>query len=178
MMDIGTIRQKQHRLWNTSHPAIIAVVKYSTLEGGTRVPFIAYWPKEIKQRNVSDVLFSQIDLLASFAKMLNQKLPKGEFTDSHDHFATMIGKENKNRDSIIEQPANGALCIIKDGWKYITPGNGMTLMKAVNIETGYSKEDQLYNLKEDPLEWNNLALKYPQKVTALKAVLEKIKGEY
>jgi len=39
-------------------------------------------------------LSSEIDLMASFAKMLNEKLPKNEFTDSRDYFNTLIGKRN------------------------------------------------------------------------------------
>jgi hypothetical protein len=50
-------------------------------------------------------------------------------------------------------------------------------MKAVNIETGYSKKDQLYNLKDDPRELKNLASKYPDKVKELKALLSKTKAE-
>ena len=152
--------------------------KYSTLEGGTRIPFMVYWANKIKPNTVSNALISQIDLMASFAKMLKEKLPDNEFTDSRDYFNTLIGKQNKSRDYIIEQPANSALAIVKDGWKYITPSNGPALMKEVNIETGYSKEDQLYNLKEDPQELNNVALKYPEKLAELKNILKKAEDSY
>ncbi len=152
--------------------------KYSALEGGTRIPFIVYWSGQIKPRSESNALFSQIDLMASFAKMLNQKLPANEFTDSRNYFNTLAGKEKRDREYLIEQPLNSALCIIKDGWKYITPSNGNPFMSTVKIETGYSKEDQLYNLKDDPRELNNLAKKYPGKVADLKALLEKIKAAY
>ena len=39
--------------------------KYSAFEGGTRIPAIVRWPKKITQPQVSDVLVSQIDWLAS-----------------------------------------------------------------------------------------------------------------
>jgi len=152
--------------------------KYSVLEGGTRVPLITYWANKIKPNTVSNALFSQIDLVASFVKMLKEKLPDNEFTDSRDYFNTLIGKQNKSRDYIIEQPANSALAIVKDGWKYIKPSNGPALMKEVNIETGYSKEDQLYNLKEDPQELQNLALRYPEKLAELKNLLKKVEDSY
>lgn len=152
--------------------------KYSTLEGGTRIPFMVYWANKIKPNTVSNALISQIDLMASFAKMLKEKLPDNEFTDSRDYFNTLIGKQNKSRDYIIEQPANSALAIVKDGWKYIKPSNGPALMKEVNIETGYSKEDQLYNLKEDPQELHNVALKYPEKLAELKNILKKAEDSY
>lgn len=37
--------------------------KYSTFEGGTRVPFIVHWPAMIKEPSVKDGLVSQIDFL-------------------------------------------------------------------------------------------------------------------
>ncbi len=151
--------------------------KYSALEGGTRIPFIVYWPKHVKPNTVSNALFTQVDLMASFAKMLHEKLPPNEFTDSRDYFTTMIGKSDRDRNYIIEQPENMALCIVKDGWKYLTPANGPAILPGVNIESGISQEDQLYNLKNDPRELHNLARAYPQKVAELKKLLEKTKAE-
>jgi arylsulfatase A-like enzyme len=151
--------------------------KYSVLEGGTRVPFIVCWANRIKPRTVSDALFSQVDLMASFARMLGEKLPEKEFTDSRDYFNTLTGKEKTGRDYIIEQPINKLLAIVKDGWKYISPGNGPAVFPAVNIESGYSKEDQLYNLHDDPREMHNLAAKYPQKLAELKTLLSKVEAE-
>ena len=43
--------------------------KYSAFEGGTRVPVIVHWPKAINKPEVSDVLISQIDWLASLASL-------------------------------------------------------------------------------------------------------------
>jgi arylsulfatase A len=152
--------------------------KYSALEGGTRIPMIVYWADTVKPNTVSNAMFSQIDLMASFAKMLNEKLQDTEFTDSRDHFSTLTGQENISRNFIIEQPENRALCIVEDGWKYITPSNGPALLKAVNIESGYSKKEQLYNLKEDPKELHNLALKNTQKLWELKNLLKKTEESY
>ena len=152
--------------------------KYSVLEGGTRIPFIVYWANEVSPNTVSNALITQIDLMASFAKMLNEKLPENEFTDSRDYFSTLTGEKDISRDFIIEQPGNNALAIVKDGWKYITPSNGPALLKDVNIESGYSKADQLYHLKDDPRELNNVAKKYPEKVLELKNLLKKTENSY
>ncbi|MBZ4187792.1 sulfatase family protein [Niabella beijingensis] len=148
--------------------------KYSAFEAGTRVPFIVHWPGHIRGGARSDALVSQVDLMASFASLLQVKLPDGEFTDSRDYLSTFLGKAKRDRDFIVEQPANSALCIVKDGWKYMTPSKGPALMTAVNIETGYSAQEQLYDLKNDPGERSNLAGKYPQRVAALKLLLKKV----
>ncbi|HAL05229.1 MAG TPA: arylsulfatase, partial [Verrucomicrobiales bacterium] len=48
--------------------------KYSVLEGGTRTPFITYWPGKIKP-GVSDEIVCTIDMAASFAALTGTKLP-------------------------------------------------------------------------------------------------------
>jgi arylsulfatase A-like enzyme len=152
--------------------------KYSALEGGTRIPFIVFWANKIKPDTITNALFSQVDLMASFAGMLKEKLPSKEFTDSRNYFTTLTGKENRSRNYIVEQAENMTLSIVKDGWKYISPSNGPALMKKVNIETGYSKEDQLYNLKEDPKELHNVASEYEKKLAELKSLLSRTKAEF
>ncbi len=151
--------------------------KYSVLEAGTRMPFIVYWANHVKPNTVSNALVSQIDLTADFAAMLNEKLPANEFTDSRNYFSTLIGETQIDRNYIIEQPENSnALSIVnEDGWKYITPSNGPALLKTVNIKTGYSKQEQLYDLKSDPKELHNLAKTNPQKVAEMKVLLAKVK---
>ena len=49
----------------------------SAFEGGTRVPVIVHWPKAINKPEVSDVLISHIDWLASLASLVDARIPKG-----------------------------------------------------------------------------------------------------
>ncbi|PGH38353.1 MAG: hypothetical protein CRN43_15665 [Candidatus Nephrothrix sp. EaCA] len=76
-----------------------------------------------------------------------------------------------------EQPLNNILAIVKGQWKYLSPCQGKPFMEAVEIETGCSQAEQLYDLKNDPRELNNLAAKQPKKAAELKALLEKVKGQ-
>ncbi|QIL41878.1 arylsulfatase [Pedobacter sp. HDW13] len=148
--------------------------KYSALEGGTRVPFIINWPAGIKPA-VSDALVSQIDFIQSFAALLQAKIPAGTATDSENQLASFLGKNKTGRSVYIEQ--GGALSIIKDNWKYITPEKGPAYAKAVGIETGNLDAPQLYDLSKDKEEKNNLAATYPDKVKALAALLAEIKSK-
>lgn len=50
--------------------------KYSAYEAGTRIPFIVRWPAKVKPSKQQS-LFSQIDVYASLASLLNQPLRKG-----------------------------------------------------------------------------------------------------
>lgn len=148
--------------------------KYSAFEGGTRVPFIISWPKKIRPK-VSSALVCQIDFLASFSKLINQSIPAGDATDSEDMLDAFLGKSNTGRSVLVKQ--GGALAIIKDDWKYISPSNGTAYDKQTGIETGSFPSPQLYNLKEDVGEKNNLAVQYPEKVKEMAALLDKIKQD-
>lgn len=148
--------------------------KYSALEGGTRVPFIVNWPAQVKPK-VSSALVSQIDLLASFSKLTNQAIPTGEASDSENQLEALLGRSTKGRSVFIEQ--GGALSIIKEGWKYITPSKGTAYMVNVGIESGNATDLQLYNLNEDIGEKNNLATKYPEKTKELADLLKAMQAK-
>lgn len=148
--------------------------KYSAFEAGTRVPWIIRWPAVIKP-GVSDALVCQIDLLASFAKLLQRPLPASEARDSENHIDAFLGKTKKGRDVLVQQ--GGALSVVKGNWKYIAPGNGAAFNKLTGIELGNAPAPQLYDLKNDIGETNNLAAKYGDKVKELSALLEAIKNQ-
>lgn len=148
--------------------------KYSNFEAGTRVPLIVKWPVKVKPR-VSDALVSQVDLFASFSELLNEKLENGVAPDSHSYLSTFLGKSKKGRDYVVEQA--GALSITTGDWKYIAPSNGPAYGKETNTEYGNSKEIQLYRIKEDRGEKNNIAPKHREKVAELNAYLESEKAK-
>lgn len=146
--------------------------KYSILEGGTRVPFIVSWPGTVKP-GVSGALVNQVDLLASFAAMLRQPLKENEAPDSWNILGTLLGKSQQGRSSMVEQ-AN-TLALVKGDWKYIAPQQGPKLFKEVNIESGLDTIPQLYNLKTDLGEKNNVAAAHPEMVKEMATMLETIK---
>lgn len=148
--------------------------KYSIFEAGTRVPFVVSWPAKMKQA-VSDALVSQVDIFASLAKLIGKEIPAGVAPDSRDQLTTLLGEDTKGRDYIVEQA--GSLSVSDGNWKYIAPSNGAAYNRLTNTELGNNKEPQLYNLKEDIGEKNNLAAQYPEKAEELKAILEREKAK-
>lgn len=146
--------------------------KYSLFDGGTRVLFIAKWTGKIKP-GVSDALFSQVDLPASFAELTGQNLEENDAPDSFNHLDALLGKDRKGREWLVEH--SGRLTIIKGDWKYIEPGQGPKIQVNTNTETGNDPMPQLYNLKNDIGEKNNLAEKYPEMVNELSELLKKIR---
>lgn len=146
--------------------------KYSNFEAGTRVPFIVCWPEHVKP-GVSNALFSHIDMFASMEKLTGQEMSEEAGSDSHDYLTVLTGKSQKGREYVIE--SSGSLSISDGEWKYITPNNGPAYNELTNTELGNSKEDQLYNLREDIGERNNLSSLHPDKVAAFKKILEQEK---
>jgi arylsulfatase A-like enzyme len=148
--------------------------KYSAFDGGTRIAFIVRWPGKIKS-GTSDALFSQIDLMASFASLTGQTLPADAGSDSFDQLKALTGQANTGREWLVEHASNGRLSLIRGDWKIIEPGPGQKLNVNTNIETGNDTVPQLYNLKTDLGEENNVAGENMQKYNELKDLLEKIK---
>jgi hypothetical protein len=69
------------------------------------------------------------------------------------------------------------LSTIKGDWKYLAPSNGPAVMRDKNMETGNSKLPQLYNIKKDIGESNNLASRYPEKIAELDELLKDITAQ-
>lgn len=151
--------------------------KYSAFEAGTRVPTIAYWPKEIGKAQVSDVLVSQIDWLASLAALTNSVLPKGAAPDSYNQLGNWVGKEHTDRPWVVEQALNHALSIRTKDWKYIETSQGDSILGGTpQVETGYSGTPQLYDMSREG-EQENLAFKHPEIVYRLQETLKGVRQQ-
>lgn len=148
--------------------------KYSAFEAGTRVPLIVRWPGKIKAGAVSEALFSQVDFYASLAALTGVKVTAGNAPDSFNQLETLLGSK-EGRKYIVQQSLNNRLGIIKGNWKYIEAGHGPKRNIHTNIELGNNPEPQIYNLKDDISERNNLAEKYPAKVKELSELLRKVR---
>lgn len=148
--------------------------KYSAFEAGTRVPFIVRWPRRVKP-GVAYALVCQVDFLASFAALTNQKLSADAAPDSFEVLSALLGESQIGRDHLVEQA--GVLSMRKGTWKLIEPGRGPKVMVNTGIESGQSPEAQLYNLAEDLGETKNLAAPRPELVKELSERLQKIRAE-
>ena len=145
--------------------------KYSLLEAGTRVPFFTYWKGQIKPL-VSDALVCQIDLLESIAKLINIDVKK---TDSQELLDVFTGKSAKGRTNLVIE-ANTKTAFRQGDWIMIPPYSGDSILEEVNIEMGNDKEFQLYNLKMDIGQKNNLAKAQPKKLKEMMKNFELIRG--
>ena len=141
--------------------------KYQIYEGGTRVPLIISWPARVKP-GTSDAMVNQLDFMASFAKLIDVKLPATEAVDSRNMLSVLLGESDKGHTYMIEE--SWGLALRHNDWKYIGPATpkwprGRALIKP-----------SLYNLENDPSEQNNVIEEYPEKAEELKTILNRLKS--
>ncbi|WP_430813815.1 sulfatase family protein [Carboxylicivirga sp. RSCT41] len=146
--------------------------KYSLFEAGARVPFITYWKGTIEPGE-SNALVCQMDLLASLAKLLGTEESN---TDSHELIEVLLGRSSNGREELVIE-ANTRTALRKGDWIIIPPYNGNKINKYVNIETGNDNVYQLYNLREDIAQQNNLANSHPEKLKEMLESFKAIRGE-
>lgn len=89
-------------------------------EAGTRVPFAVYWKGKIKPV-VSNALVSQLDFLASFAQLIDEKTPDG--LDSNEYLDVFMGKSMQARENYVME-AMGRLAYRKGDYVIIPPYDG------------------------------------------------------
>ena len=127
--------------------------KYSKFEGGIRIPFIVSYKNHIRT-GTSSAVISQIDLMASFASMLNAKIPKN---DSENMLKALMGDDSKGREVLYAESNNGSKVLRKGKWVYIEPDNAPSYHRPTKTETAGSRKPQLYNLQYDIGEKENLS---------------------
>jgi arylsulfatase A-like enzyme len=148
--------------------------KYSSFDGGTRVPFIVRWAGHVKPDSQSGALISQVDLLSSLAALTGQPLPGEAAPDSMNVLPALLGKSKTGRRQLVEDA--GVLSLTDGDWKLIQPSDLPRMNKNTNTELGNAPKPQLYNLARDPGEKNDLADSQPEKVEAMIRRLSQIRA--
>ncbi len=136
--------------------------KRSVYEGGHRVPFLVRWPAGIDRpgRQVSS-LVGQVDVLATIASVVKAELPDDGGEDSVSFARTLRGlKADHQRAPLVTHGNDGRYAVAQGDWKLILGKD--------------SKACELYNLKTDRAEMENLAESNPEKITALTEQINQI----
>ena len=139
--------------------------KATPFEGGIRVPAIIRWPGVVDEGRVSDEPISTIDYFPTILEIAGVKPPDGREIDGLSLIPILKGRTRLRRNAIYwhyphyHRYTNSPFSIVRDGeWKLIKWYDRGTF--------------ELYNLKEDISEANDLSDKMPEKVKALNAELE------
>lgn len=153
-------------------------MKGDAFEGGHRVPFIVRYPGIVKPGTVSHATTSLANLMATCAELIGNNTPQFNTSDSYSILPILKGDAMivKDQPAVINISSKGFLNIRQGDWKLIVKlgSGGFTTPVEIKPKQGEAT-GQLYNLKIDIHERNNLYDQYPDKVNELNDLLEKIK---
>ncbi len=138
--------------------------KGSVYEGGTRVAALASWPGRIKSGTSIDQPIHVVDMYPTLASLAAASVAKQKPLDGVDVWPTISeGKPSPRREIVynIEPTVAG----IREGeWKLV-----WTTTLPTRVE--------LFDLRSDPFEKNNVADQHPEKVAELKNRAEQLARE-
>ena len=171
--------------------------KLTCFEGGHRVPCLMRWPGQIPAGSVCPELASTLDLLPTFARLINASLPDKKI-DGLDIWPVLSGTGQTPRTSFAYYNGEELHAIRLGEWKLHLPHDYLVVaadpgragkpsnwgkMQPLAIEQsgirgiasrhGYRVahlEAALYNLAQDVGETNNVAAKHPDLVAQLQAL--------
>ena len=131
--------------------------KLTFFEGGIRVPMFVHWPARIAAGTTNGTSASHLDLLPTVAAATGASLPKDRVIDGMN-LLPLLQKGTAQQDRTI---------FWRDGHYQAVQSGGFKLQIAERPNKAW-----LFNLAEDPTEQKNLAEAMPEKVAALKALID------
>lgn len=155
--------------------------KQTMFEGGYRVPTLMRWTGRIKPDTICDELSSTIDILPTVANIIGAELPQHKI-DGVDISELMFGDGNVKspRESFYCYYGNGQLHAVRDRrWKlhfphkYPSMESGEVGAEGVPGKSKLAKtEHELYDLKSDRSERQNLFQQHPEVVDRLRKIAD------
>lgn len=138
-------------------------IKRDLYEGGIRVPMIARWPKRIKAGAKSDQVWAHWDFLPTLAEIVGVKAPTN--IDGISMFNALLGRRQRNHEFLYwEFHERGFSQAARTGdWKAVRRSLDSPL--------------ELYDLKNDPGEQNDVAVKHPEVVKKIEDYLKTARTE-
>lgn len=134
--------------------------KASALEGGVRVPTIAWWPGRIPAGTETDAVAGMIDVLPTLAALAGAGVPSDRTIDGRDLRPILFGEPGAKGHEVFFHFRGLKLEAVRAGdWK-------------LHLAKG-----ELYALARDLGEARNVAEAHPDEVTRLRAAADRMKGD-
>ncbi len=135
--------------------------KRDLYEGGIRTPLIVKWPGTVAPGITTDHISAFWDLMPTFAEIAGQSIDQE--IDGISFLPTLKGKLNQKQHDylyweFVEQ--GGKQAIRKGDWKAVR----------LNLKQDRYSPIEIYNLKNDPSEANNIAGQHPEIVAEMDTV--------
>ena len=160
--------------------------KATTFDGGNRIPCIVYWKGVTKPGTTCNKLASNIDLLPTFAAVVDAPLPTRKI-DGVNILPLIKGENGANpRESFVYYYRRNDLEAVTDGryklvfpHKYVTygayePGLDGQPGNLIEIEM---RQPELYDLRRDPGERYNILTQKPEEAAKLMKIADSYRHE-
>jgi arylsulfatase A-like enzyme len=149
--------------------------KASLYDGGTREPCIVVWPGKVEAGSVNDALFQSTDFYPTLLTMCGLKPHADLKLDGLDQTPTLLGQSSP-RDRVFCHFPHGSTAQAREisGFlpgTYVRKGDWKLIRFYADNDDG-SDRFELYNLRDDVGESNNLAQTEPGRVRALNALID------
>lgn len=133
--------------------------KGTTWEGGQRVPCLMRWPSKIKPGGVCGELATAMDFYPTLANISGAGIPGDRVIDGKDISGLILNDGEKTPHKAFFYYRGDSLEAVRSGkWK-------------LHARKGKEKIKELYNLKDDIGEENNLYGRHPDAVSELEALM-------
>ncbi len=149
--------------------------KADIFEGGHRIPYIVRWPGKVPAGSRNNHIVCLTDLMATAAAITGVKLPDNAAEDSYNILDEYLNSNQQAvRKDVILHSGNGSFSIREGDWKLeICPGSGgFSQPEPAQARAAGLPLYQLYNLREDPAETQNLQDTHTGKVDELLNLLQ------
>jgi|SaaInlStandDraft_1057018.scaffolds.fasta_scaffold25616_2 arylsulfatase A len=149
---------KKHRVKGDQHRRVggsadpLRGAKFTTWEGGVRVPTVMLFPGRIPAGVINDQLASTIDLFPTMASFAGISIKSKRILDGMD-LSILLRDPTKNGREVLYLQNKRSPAVIKGNWKL--------------------RDNQLFNLKKDLGEQEDLASQHPEVTKELNLLLQK-----
>lgn len=139
--------------------------KGSLYEGGVRVTALANWPGRIKPGTVVDEPLHAVDWYPTLLKLAGASPQQSRPLDGYDIWGVITAGQPSPHTEILHNVNDAEGAIRRGDWKLV-----------VHRRPG-KPQVELFNIRTDPYEKQNVADSHPEVVTQLEAALERYAGE-
>ncbi|MEK6480715.1 arylsulfatase [Catalinimonas sp. 4WD22] len=162
--DNGPHQEGFHKMEFFNSNGTLRGMKRDLYEGGVRTPFIARWPGHIEANTQSDHLSAFWDFLPTVCELIEAPIP--EDIDGISYLPTLLGDEKSQQQHKYLYwefyELGGRQSVLKDQWKAVR----------YNVRDDNPPPTELYNLKNDDSEQQNVAADHPELVSEMELYMD------
>ncbi len=153
--------------------------KGSYYEGGIREPMFAWWPGKIKAGTISDFPVTNLDFFPTFMEVAGIEKPADKILDGQSILPILTGKGNCPERPLFWHFPIYLEAYLEEGDQTqdplfrTRPGSAIRFGDWKLIQYFENNDIELYNLKDDISEKNNMVKSNPEKVNKLVELLNK-----